>query len=266
MAESTPGSSGVQLVQNHLSPRFNLELCIICQREKDSKGVKKLTSTEDGRKIIIQTSEKLQDGMVAGIELHDRIHLQYHLKSCYSTYRKKGERHDETQKRKADDECELSSVVSPVTRAKRSKPVVVAADPRDKPCVICNQRKNQGETKRSRVETAEKADCLLKAVNFNKDEVHTRMIFFKEVGDVFAGDVMYHKNCLNKYLNQFERDIEKLLAGNFGNNQETNIIKEAFDELVQSLNLGTNGYAVSDLRDTINHKLKSQNQGKLLLY
>ena len=242
-----------------------MELCIICQREKDSKGVKKLTSTEDGRNIVIKTSEKLQDGLVAGIEPNDRINIQYHLKSCYSTYRKKGERCEEPQKRKAEEKSELLPAVSPVIRAKRSKPVV-AADPKDKPCIICNQRKNHGETKRSRVETAEKADCLLKAVNFNKDEVHTRMIFFKEIGDVFAGDVLYHKNCLNKYLNQFERNIEKLLAGHFGNNQETNVIKETFDELVQTLNLDTNGYAVSDLRDTINNTLKSKNHGKLLYF
>ena len=263
MSENTPGSScAVSLVQNPSNSKLNLALCLICQRVKDRNGSTTLTSAVDGRQTIIDTSEKLQDGLVTGIEQSERDKINYHLKSCYSTYRKKGERHEEARKRKAEDEPQDSPLTSPVTRPKRDK-LIVSPDPRDKPCIICNHHKCQGETQRFRIETPDKADCLLKAVSFNKDEIHTRMIFMKEIGDVFANDVMYHNNCMCKYLNQFERDVEKLLAGNFG--KENNLIKETFDNLVETLNIDMNGYAVADIRDTLNKILKSKNQGKLLI-
>ena len=53
---------------------------------------------------------------------------------------------------------------------------------------------------------------LLKAANFNKDEIHIRLIFLKETGDVWAKEIMYHKNCMSKYISKFQRNIEKLLA------------------------------------------------------
>ena len=31
------------------------------------------------------------------------------------------------------------------------------------------------------------------------------------VGDVFAADVMYHDNCLTKYLRSFEHAVEDIL-------------------------------------------------------
>ena len=42
-------------------------------------------------------------------------------------------------------------------------------DPWDKPCVICNHVKCQGDTKRFRIESSEVAGRLLKAANFNKE-------------------------------------------------------------------------------------------------
>ena len=93
MAENTPGpSKSVKLVSNSSSSKLNLSLCLICQRVKDVSGSKKLTSTKDGRQNIIDTSKKIKDGLVASIEPHDPVKIHYHLKSCYSTYRKKGER------------------------------------------------------------------------------------------------------------------------------------------------------------------------------
>ena len=65
---------------------------------------------------------------------------------------------------------------------------------------------------RFRIESSEVADRLLKVANFNKDEIHIRLIFLKETGDVWAKEIMYHKNCMSKYISKFQRNIEKLLA------------------------------------------------------
>ena len=56
----------MQLVPN--SKPLNLDLCVICQHVKDTKGSAKLTSTNDGQQTIINTSEKLQDGLVTRID------------------------------------------------------------------------------------------------------------------------------------------------------------------------------------------------------
>ena len=41
---------------------------------------------------------------------------------------------------------------------------------------------------------------LRKAANFNNDEIHIRPTFLKETDDVWAKGVMYHNNCVIKYI------------------------------------------------------------------
>ena len=88
-----------------------------------------------------------------------------------------------------------------ITRSK----TITSPDPRDKPCVICNHVKCQGKMpyERFRIESSEVADRLLKVANFNKDEIHIRLIFPKEIGVVWEKDIMYHNNCMNKYISKF---------------------------------------------------------------
>ena len=170
LSNNTPGpSNAVQLVPNPKPLR--LELCLICQNVKDSAGSSKLTSTEAGRQKIISTSRKLDDGLVTDIDQNRFVDIRYHVKSCYATYKKKEARHKvETPKRKPK-ESDLSQLTSPVAQLKRSK-TITSPDPRDKPCVICNYVKCQGDTKRFRIESSEVADRSLKAANFNKNEIH----------------------------------------------------------------------------------------------
>ena len=69
------------------------------------------------------------------------------------------------------------------------------------------------------------ADRLSKAENFNKDEITIRLIFLKEIGDVWAKDIMYHNNYMNKYISKFQRDVKKLLAADFENSKKMYILK-----------------------------------------
>ena len=70
----------------------------------------------------------------------------------------------------------------------------------------------QRDTKRQRISEVNVAKTLLKATNFNKDSVHTQCILFKNVGDVFAADVMYLSNCLNKSFKTIRYDVDSLMA------------------------------------------------------
>ena len=128
---------------------------------------------------IISTSRKLDDGLVTNTDQNRLVHIRYHVKLCYTMYKKKWEGHKvETLKRKSK-EPDLSPLMSPVTWPKRFK-TITSPDPRDKPCVICNHVKCQGDTKRFRIKSSEVADRLLKAANFNNDKIHIRLIFLKE--------------------------------------------------------------------------------------
>ena len=60
---------------------------------------------------------------------------------------------------------------------------------------------------------------------------------------------MDHNNCMNKYISKFQRDVEKLLADDFENPEKSNHIEEAFNNLIGSLDIATNGYAFLDVRD-----------------
>ena len=51
---------------------------------------------------------------------------------------------------------------------------------------------------------------------------------------------------MNKYISEFQHDVEKLLAGDFKNLQKINHTEEAFNDKIGSLDIGANGYALSD--------------------
>ena len=55
-----------------------------------------------------------------------------------------------------------------------------------------------------------------------------------------AKGIMYHNNCMNKYISKFQRDVEKLLADDFENPEKSKHIEKAFNGLIGSLDIGTN--------------------------
>ena len=87
----------------------------------------------------------------------------------------------------------------------------------------------QGDTKIFHVESSEVADRLLKARNFSKTQIHIKHIFLKEIDDVWAKEIMYHNNCMNKYISKFQRDVHKLLADDFENLEKSNHTEKAFN-------------------------------------
>ena len=105
--------------------------------------------------------------LVTNIDQNRFVDRRYHAKSCYATYKKKWARHKVETPKQKPEEPNLSPLTSPVTRPKRSK-IIISPYPRDKPCVICNHVKCQGDTK-FRIESSEVADRLFKAANFSKE-------------------------------------------------------------------------------------------------
>ena len=70
MSVESPGpSSSIQLVP--VERKLNLNLCILCQKIKDSSGSSKLTSTSEGRNVLLKTSQSLYAQLMNNLSDHD---------------------------------------------------------------------------------------------------------------------------------------------------------------------------------------------------
>ena len=74
---------------------LNLERRIICQNINDGRESKKLTSTDNGRRNLIECSNTLQNNLLYGIDEHDLERIKYHLDTWYSRYKRKSDRANE---------------------------------------------------------------------------------------------------------------------------------------------------------------------------
>ena len=242
----------------------NLSKCILCQQSK-KKNESVLTTTPAGVEKIIDASSKLNDGLLDGLTEGQRKDIKYHRTNCYSPYILRGSRVSNDVVSTPQDNEETSTTacleidVSEQPRATRSASLAspVEKDLTQKPCEICHQMKYKGDTSRFRVSEHQRATRFLAALKFNKDDVHRRLIFCESVGDIFAADVMYHKNCMSGYLLSFERDFHRIQEISEELDKESDdVLKEAVDKLCSTLELTTKGYALSDCRDSINKSLE----------
>ena len=197
----------------------DISKCIICQKLKDNKGNQKLTSTEKGRGVIVECSKLLNDELLEEIPDSQYENIRYHVNTCYPRYVRSKERLEKKAEivpktPQFSDEPSRCSSTSSEGRFKRRKLMgnentSIASE--EKPCIICNQMKSRGDTKRLRICEATRANFFLSAIKFNKDVVYTRCALIEKPGDVYAADVMYHKNCLSNYLRKCERELEAIL-------------------------------------------------------
>ena len=121
--------------------------------------------------------------------------------------------------------------------------------PSEKPCIICNQLKYRGDTKILRISEARRASLFLSAIKFNKDEVFARCILLGIPGDIFAANIMYHKNCLLNYLRKFEREVEMIMNPPLDSAENVEITN-IFQELIRTINIKNHAYFLSDCRDS----------------
>ena len=219
----------------------SIEKCIVCQKVKDNKGSTKLTSTSNGRTSLIECSNFYQDNLLEGVEELDKI--KYHVKTCFTNYVKKKRRaekkrdHDDSDGEPAEPtENEPSTseqTKQEVSSSKRLKldstSTGYSTNVKDSRCIVCNQIKSRGITKRFRICEAKRARLFLSAIKYNKDDVYTRCSLLKNTGDVYAADIMYHNNYLSNYLQKFKREIEELLnppLSEFKKGSMTSVFKE----------------------------------------
>ena len=119
--------------------------------------------------------------------------------------------------------------------------------------------KSRGDTERSRICEATRANLFLSAIKFNKDVVYTRFALIEKLGDVYAADVTHHKNCLSNYLRKFEREVEAFLNPPVPL-VENSKFNKLFRDFVKTINLKTHAYSLSDCHQLLNEIVEKEKE------
>ena len=133
MEIGSPGTSTfVELVSK--PKKSNIELCIICQKVRDSNQNIKLTSAPEGRDVAIKTSRTLSDDTLYRLNETDFNKIQYHVKTYYVRYKKAGERSEKKElgKRSHTETFPSDQMTSTERREKKNKKTVDTRDSRNK--------------------------------------------------------------------------------------------------------------------------------------
>ena len=131
-------------------------------------------------------------------------------------------------------------------------------------CIICNQFKCKGDIKLYRIGERQSAKNLLLAARFFKDDIHTRCVLWETPGDVFAADVMYHKNCLSGYVLKFKREVEQIMSE--GDNIEDENTETIIKDVLMTMDLTSKAYHLSDIREEVSRQLSLHNEGESIFF
>ena len=109
----------------------------------------------------------------------------------------------------------------------------------------------------------DRAKLFIEARDFLKDEVFARTSTLKSVEDIYAADVMCHKNCVKHYLLKYQRLKESSFPTK--NAQDSPSLIEdgsnqyhVFLKVVSELDLERKGYTVSECREMLNIMLPKE--------
>ena len=99
-----------------------------------------------------------------------------------------------------------------------------------------------------------RAQKFMDAIKFKLDEVYTRCSIYQTVKDLFVADILSHKSCMNRYLMQYKRELTDALDEEEDGNQSD--LKQAFETILEEINLEKNAYSLSKCQDKLNEQLK----------
>ena len=218
------------------------------------KRSENLTSTENGRSNIRTASDALKDDLLVDLDDEDIDSICYHLKACYKPYILRSKRAESTQETDSIDEnaAELDETKFKTPgRSKRRK-----TDELKNPCIICNQITFKGDSNLHRICEEKRAKLFLCAIRLNLDEVYTRCSTYKTAEHIFAADIVSHKNCIKRYLLQYQRYAEEIINYDEPDDDSDIDVEEAFTTMLSQLHLETKGYTISACHDILNSKLE----------
>ena len=114
----------------------------------------------------------------------------------------------------------------------------------------------KGDGNLHRICEEKRAELFLCAIKLNLDEVYTRCSTCKTLEHIFAADIVSQKNCMERYLLQYQRNAEEIINYDEADDDSDIDVEEAFREMLSQLHLDTKDYAMSVCRDILNSKLE----------
>ena len=178
------------------------------------------------------------------------------MKACYKRYILQSERAPSVQEDDAINDYDDQSKEELKTPGRHKR---LKAEGDKKPCVICSQLKFKGDENLYRLCEEKRAKMFLCAIKLNLDDVYTRCSTYKTVEHIFAADIVSHKNCMKRYLLQYQRNAEEIINYDDDDDEYAGTdsdLEEAFKQMISQLNIETNGYATSTCRDILNENLE----------
>ena len=124
--------------------------------------------------------------------------------------------------------------------------------------------KRKGDNKRVRICENRGAKLFLSATKFFKDTVYDRRSLLGNIGDVFAADVLYHKNCMSSYILKFDRELDQLI-----NSDDTvfdNSTEDVFDRAISNLDVNNEAHYVSNVQDSVNQEFEKSSVSKICFH
>lgn len=225
--------------------------CIICQKSTPEAT----TGTENGRKRVHQAASIREDVVSKRLKVIGQEDFVYHMSNqCYKTYTMKSVLDRITKGKSAK-----SQDVDNTTRSKRAVRRS-SSMPRPEPspeckiykqtCVICGNVKHQGNYEKYRISESQRAKKFLEATVFMQDEVFTRTCDLQDIHAAFGADLYCHKQCVNRYLLQYERAC----SDRSDENQTASCMQKAWTSAIADIETGLangNAYELSYVRDAM---------------
>ena len=171
-----------------------------------------------------------------------------------------GSRKDES---KHETNTSAEEIFTPGRRSKRQT-IDTTLPAQSKLCIICNNLKRKGDIKRVGICENRRAKLFLSATKFSKDTVYDRCSLLGNTGDVFAVDILYHKNCMSSYVLKFDREVDQLI-----NSDDTvfdNSTEDIFNRVITNLDVSNKAHYISNVQDIVNQEFEKSSVGKNLFY
>ena len=104
----------------------------------------------------------------------------------------------------------------------------------------------------------------MSAARFFKNDVRTRFILWKTPGNVFAANVMFHKNCLGGYVLKFKQEVELIMRDS--DDIEDKCTETVISHVLMSVDLTTSAYHLSDLCKEVTKQFFLRKIGESILH
>ena len=94
------------------------------------------------------------------------------------------------------------------------------------------------------------------------------ILYCKSTEDIFAANVNYHGNCFRYYFKKFDQDIDnilKLKKDDTTHEEHGVIVKDAFDSMVNTLDIKRHEYDLSVCREIINKTLSEYDKNSFIV-